>query len=100
QLETLEQEEQECLELRAHTVERRTYVVRHQDGVTVTKILREGKAKPQSWSFSYKQAEVQGLLLEGARLLLQRVLALRQAVPPSLAFPTIDAEGLLCTTSF
>ncbi|NXS59993.1 CATIP protein, partial [Brachypteracias leptosomus] len=100
QLETLEQEEQERLELRAHTVERRTHVSSHQHGVTVTKILREGEAEPQCWSFSYNQTELQGLLLEGASLLLLRVLALRQAVPPGLTFPTMDTEGHLCTSSY
>ncbi|NXI58995.1 CATIP protein, partial [Chloroceryle aenea] len=100
QLETLEQEEQECLELSAHPVERRTHIVSHQHGVTVTKTLREGKAEPQRWSFSYNQAELQGLLLHGANLLLLRVLARRQAVPPNLVFPAIDAEGHLCTASY
>ncbi|NXW58747.1 CATIP protein, partial [Eurystomus gularis] len=99
-LETLEQEEQERLELRPHTVERKTHVVSHQHEVTVTKILREGEAEPQCWTFSYSQAELPGLLLEGASLLLLRVLAHRQAVPPSLVFPTIDTEGHLCTSSY
>ncbi|NXD78704.1 CATIP protein, partial [Halcyon senegalensis] len=100
QLETLEQEEQECLELSAHPVERRTHIVSHQHGLTITKTLREGKAEPQCWSFSYNQDELQGLLLEGASLLLLRVLARRQAVPPSLIFPAIDTKGHLCTSSY
>ncbi|NXG77153.1 CATIP protein, partial [Baryphthengus martii] len=87
-------------QLRPHPVERMTHVVSHQHGVTVTKILREGKAEPQCWSFSYKQDESRGFLLEGAGLLLLRVLARRQAVPPDLVFPAIDAEGHLCTFSY
>ncbi|KAM6200720.1 ciliogenesis-associated TTC17-interacting protein [Sarcoramphus papa] len=100
QLETLEQEEQECPELRAHPVERRTHMVSHQHGMTVTKTLREGEEKPQCWSFSYSRAELRGLLLEGASLLLLRVLACRRAVPPGLVFPAIDTEGHLCTSSY
>ncbi|NXL42882.1 CATIP protein, partial [Podilymbus podiceps] len=100
QLETLEQEEQERLELGAHPIERRTHMVSHQHGMTVTKTLREGKAVLQCQSFSYSQAKLQGLLLEGASLLLLRVLAHRRAVPPGLVFPTIDAEGHLCASSY
>ncbi|KAM6348663.1 ciliogenesis-associated TTC17-interacting protein [Alca torda] len=100
QLETLEQEEQERLELRAHPVEKRTHMVSHQHGMTVTKTLREGEAEPQCWSFSYGRDELQGLMLEGASLLLLRVLACQWAVPPGLVFPTIDTEGHLCTSSY
>ncbi|NXJ73957.1 CATIP protein, partial [Trogon melanurus] len=100
QLETLEQEEQERLELGAHHAERRIYIVSHKHGVTVTKVLQEKKAEPQCQIFSYSQAELRGLLLEGANLLLLRVLACRQAVPPGLIFPAIDTEGHLCTSSY
>ncbi|NWZ49070.1 CATIP protein, partial [Haliaeetus albicilla] len=100
QLETLEQEEQERLELRAHTVERRTHMVSHQHGMTVTKTLREGEAEPQCWSFSYGRDKIRGLLPEGASLLLLRVLACQQAVPSGLIFPAIDTEGHLCTSSY
>ncbi|XP_029875089.2 LOW QUALITY PROTEIN: ciliogenesis-associated TTC17-interacting protein [Aquila chrysaetos chrysaetos] len=100
QLETLEQEEQERLELRAHPVERRTHMVSHQHGMTVTKTLREGEAEPQCQSFSYGWAKLRGLLPEGASLLLLRVLACRQAVPSGLIFPAIDTEGHLCTSSY
>ncbi|KFO69708.1 Uncharacterized protein C2orf62, partial [Cuculus canorus] len=99
-LETLEQEEQEHLELSEHPVERRTHMVSHQHGMTVTKTLQEGEAEPQCQSFSYSQAELRGLLPEGASLLLLRVLAHRQAVPPNLIFPAIDTKGHLCTSSY
>ncbi|NXN33233.1 CATIP protein, partial [Nycticryphes semicollaris] len=100
QLETLEQEEQERLELRTYPVEKRTHIVSHQHGMTVTKTLQEGEAEPQCWSFSYSQDELRGLLLEGASLLLLRVLACRWAVPPGLTFPAINNEGHLCTSSY
>ncbi|NXN15137.1 CATIP protein, partial [Indicator maculatus] len=100
QLETLEQEEQECLELEEYPIERRTHIISHHHGMTVTKIIQEGEAEPQCWSFSYSQAKLQGLLLEGASLLLLRVLACRQAVPPGLIFPAFDIQGHLCTSSY
>ncbi|NXG03152.1 CATIP protein, partial [Sakesphorus luctuosus] len=100
QLETLEQEKQECLELRPHPTEKRTHMVSHQHGMTVTKTLQEGEAEPQCQSFSYSKAELRGLLLEGTSLLLLRVLARRQTVPPGLVFPAIDTEGYLCTSSY
>ncbi|XP_071603818.1 ciliogenesis-associated TTC17-interacting protein [Heliangelus exortis] len=99
-LETLEQEEQERLELRAHPVERRTHMVYHEHGMTVTKTLQEGEAEPQTRSFYYLRDELQGLMPEGASILLLRVLACQQAVPPGLVFPTIDTEGQLCTSSY
>ncbi|NXU82108.1 CATIP protein, partial [Oreotrochilus melanogaster] len=99
-LETLEQEEQERLELRAHPVERRTHMVYHEHGMTVTKTLQEGEAEPQTRSFYYLRAELQGLMPEGASILLLRVLACQQAVPPGLVFPTIDTEGQLCTSTY
>ncbi|XP_009460455.1 PREDICTED: ciliogenesis-associated TTC17-interacting protein [Nipponia nippon] len=100
QLETLEQEEQERLQLRAHPTERRTHMVSHQHGMTVTTTLQEGEAELQRRTFSYSRAELRGLLSEGASLLLLRVLACQRAVPPSLIFPAIDTEGHLCTSSY
>ncbi|NXQ83405.1 CATIP protein, partial [Nyctibius grandis] len=100
QLETLEQEEKERLELRAHPIEKRTHMVSNQHGMTVTKTLCEGEAEPQRQSFFYGRDELRGLLPEGASLLLLRVLACQQAVPPGLVFPTIDPEGRLCTSSY
>ncbi|NXY49869.1 CATIP protein, partial [Ceuthmochares aereus] len=88
------------LQLSEHPVERRTHMVSHQHGMTVTKTLQEGEVEPQCQSFSYSQAELQGLLPEGASLLLLRVLARRQAMPPNLIFPAIDTEGHLCTSSY
>ncbi|NXE30148.1 CATIP protein, partial [Ardeotis kori] len=88
------------LQLGAHPVERRTHMVSHQHGMTVTKTLREGEAEPQCQSFSYSQAELRGLMPEGASLLLLRVLACRWAVPPDLVFPAIDTEGQLCASSY
>ncbi|NXK80443.1 CATIP protein, partial [Amazona guildingii] len=72
----------------------------HQHGMTVTKTLQEGEAEPQCWSFIYSRAELQGLLPEGASLLLLRVLACRREAPPGLVFPTINTEGHLCTASY
>ncbi|NWV51828.1 CATIP protein, partial [Daphoenositta chrysoptera] len=100
QLETLEQEEQECLELTPHPTEKRTHIVSHQHEMTVTKTLQEGEAEPQCQSFCYSRAKLQGLLLEGASLLLLRLLARRQTLPPDLVFPAIDAKGDLCTSSY
>ncbi|XP_062482747.1 ciliogenesis-associated TTC17-interacting protein [Pezoporus occidentalis] len=100
EMETLEQEEQECLERRLYPVRRRTHMVSHQHGMTVTKTLQEGEAEPQCWSFIYSRAELRGLLPEGASLLLLRVLARRREVPPGLVFPTINTEGHLCTVSY
>ncbi|NXY14815.1 CATIP protein, partial [Atrichornis clamosus] len=100
QLETLEQEQQERLELRPHPTEKRIHMVTHQHGMTVTKTLQEGLAKPQCQTFYYSQAQLRGLLLEGASLLLLRILARRQTMPPNLVFPAIDTEGQLCTFSY
>ncbi|NXJ39237.1 CATIP protein, partial [Ciconia maguari] len=88
------------LQLRAHPIERRTHMLSHQRGMTVTKTLWEGEAEQRCQSFSYGRAELRGLLLEGASLLLLRVLACRQAVPPGLIFLAIDTEGHLCTSSY
>lgn len=100
QLETLEQQEQECLELTPYPTEKRTHIVSQEHGMTVTKTLQEGEAEPQVQSFSYSRAKLQGVLLEGASLLLLRVLARRQTLPPHLVFPAIDTEGDLCTSSY
>lgn len=40
------------------------------------------------------------MLLEGASLLLLRVLARRQKMLPDLVFPTINTEGDLCTSRY
>ncbi|NWV79109.1 CATIP protein, partial [Dasyornis broadbenti] len=100
QLETLEQEEQECLELRPYPTEKRTHIVSQEHGMTVTKTVQEGAAEPQCQSFCYSRAMLRGLLLEGASLLLLRVLAHRQTMPLDLVFPAIDTECDLCTSSY
>lgn len=99
-LETLEQEQHESLEFGAHPVERRTHMVQHPRGMSVTVSTREGKAEPQSRDFSYGWASPGGLLGEAASLLLLRVLARRRAVPPGLVFPAIDGEGHLGTATY
>ncbi|KAM6269106.1 ciliogenesis-associated TTC17-interacting protein [Porphyrio hochstetteri] len=86
--------------LRTNPVEKRTRMVSHQHGMTVTKTIQEGEEETQRWCFSYSRAELQGLLAEGASLLLLRVLACQQAVPPGLIFPAINSEGHLCTFSY
>lgn len=58
------------------------------------------QAEPQCQSFCYSRAKLRGLLLEGASLLLLRVLACRQTTPPDLVFPAMDTEGDLCTSSY
>nr|XP_054492742.1 LOW QUALITY PROTEIN: ciliogenesis-associated TTC17-interacting protein [Agelaius phoeniceus] len=100
QLETLEQEEQECLELTPHPTEKTTHIVSHEHGMTVTRTLQEGGAEPRCHSFSYGRARLRARLLEGASLLLLRVLARRQTMPPGLVFPAINSEGDLCTFSY
>ncbi|NWH67969.1 CATIP protein, partial [Geococcyx californianus] len=88
------------LQLSKHVIERRTHIVSHQHGMTVTKTLQEGEEEPRCQSFSYSRAKLRGLLPEGASLLLLRVLACRQDVPPGLVFLAIDTEGHLCTSSY
>ncbi|XP_056352068.1 ciliogenesis-associated TTC17-interacting protein isoform X2 [Oenanthe melanoleuca] len=44
QLETLEQEEQESLELTPHPTEKMTHIVSHEHGMTVWKTLQEGES--------------------------------------------------------
>ncbi|NXQ39374.1 CATIP protein, partial [Catharus fuscescens] len=100
QLETLEQEEQECLKLKPHPTQKETHIVSHEHGMTVWKTLLEGEAEQQCYSFSYSRAKLQGVLLEGASLLLLRVLARRQKMLPDLVFPTINTEGDLCTSRY
>ncbi|NWH36953.1 CATIP protein, partial [Chloropsis hardwickii] len=87
-------------QLTPHPTEKTIHVVSHEHGMTVTKTLQEGEAEPQCQSFSYGRARLRARLLEGASLLLLRVLARRQTVPPGLAFPAINAEGDLCTSSY
>ncbi|NXU53244.1 CATIP protein, partial [Turnix velox] len=87
-------------QLRTHTVEKKTHMVVHQDGMIVTKTVREGQAEPRCWSFSYDLSELQGLMPEGATILLLRLLAFRWSVPVGLSFPAIDSEGHLCLSVY
>ncbi|NXH39111.1 CATIP protein, partial [Dicaeum eximium] len=87
-------------QLKPHPREKSIHIVSHEHGMTVTKTLQEGKAEPQCDSFSYGRARLQGRLLEGASLLLLRLLARRQTMPPDLVFPAINSEGDLCTFSY
>uniref|UniRef100_A0A8C4KRS1 Ciliogenesis-associated TTC17-interacting protein n=2 Tax=Dromaius novaehollandiae TaxID=8790 RepID=A0A8C4KRS1_DRONO len=100
QLETLEQELHECVELRAHPIERRLHVVTRGEELLVSKTLCEGQMEMLCERSRHSLATLRGLLAEGAGLLLLRVLARRGTMPPRLAFPTLDAEGHLCTVSY
>ncbi|KAL9848537.1 ciliogenesis-associated TTC17-interacting protein isoform 1-T1 [Geothlypis trichas] len=87
-------------QLTPHPTEKRTHIVSHEHGMTVTRTLQEGGAEPRCHSFSYGRASLRARLLEGASLLLLRVLARRQTMPPGLVFPAINSEGDLCTFSY
>ncbi|XP_062434986.1 ciliogenesis-associated TTC17-interacting protein isoform X2 [Rhea pennata] len=100
QLETLEQELRERMEFRAHPMERRIHMVKHGEELVVSKTLWEGQTETLSERFCHSLATLRGLLAEGASLLALRVLARRRAVPPCLAFPTFDADGHLCASSY
>ncbi|XP_071667009.1 ciliogenesis-associated TTC17-interacting protein isoform X5 [Patagioenas fasciata] len=82
QLETLEQEEQEHLQLRAHAVERRTRIVSHQHGMTVTKTLQE-------------QERALGIQQQAVGSTEVKVFVIERAVHTSLGISTIWQSGFL-----
>ncbi|XP_037998347.1 ciliogenesis-associated TTC17-interacting protein isoform X5 [Motacilla alba alba] len=66
QLETLEQEEQERLELRPHPTEKTTHIVSHQHGMTVTKTLQEGESALGIQRQAVGSAETEVFVIERA----------------------------------
>ncbi|XP_050195229.1 ciliogenesis-associated TTC17-interacting protein isoform X2 [Myiozetetes cayanensis] len=66
QLETLEQEEQECLELKPHPTEKSTHMVSHQHGMTVTKTLQEGESALGIQRQAVGSAETEVFVMERA----------------------------------
>nr|XP_021146190.1 ciliogenesis-associated TTC17-interacting protein isoform X3 [Columba livia] len=95
-LETLEQEEQEHLQLRAHAVERRTHIVSHQHGMTVTKMLQEQEGEPKCQSFSYSCDErALGIQQQAVGSTEVKVFVIERAVHTSLGISTIWQSSFL-----
>ncbi|KAL7991838.1 hypothetical protein Chor_016094, partial [Crotalus horridus] len=99
-LEILEQHIQESVRFRNHPVETRTRVVKRHDQLYVTKTIVEKDEKINVSTFSYRCAQLEGLISESANFLLLRVMARRQSLPQNAIFLSFDSDQHVCTSTY
>ncbi|KAM6464502.1 ciliogenesis-associated TTC17-interacting protein isoform 1-T5 [Liasis olivaceus] len=99
-LEILEQHTQESVRFRDHPVETRTQVVKRHGQLCVTKTVVERDEEIHVDTFSYRCAQLQGLISESANFLVLRVMARRQSLPRDAIFLSFDSDQHICTSTY
>ncbi|XP_034277480.1 ciliogenesis-associated TTC17-interacting protein isoform X2 [Pantherophis guttatus] len=99
-LEILEQRIQESMRLRDHPVETRTKVVKRHGQLYLTKTIVEKDEEINVSTFSYRCAQLEGLVSESANFLILRVMARRQSLPQNATFLSFDSDQHICTSTY
>ncbi|XP_036609292.1 ciliogenesis-associated TTC17-interacting protein [Trichosurus vulpecula] len=98
-LETYEQHHHEFIKFLPLSTDMKTTLLRQNEDMLMTKILREGEAmKTEKTSFNLSIMD--GFISESANLVLLRVMGWRRKVPQNAKFLTLDAEGKLCHSTY
>uniref|UniRef100_A0A8C5S343 Ciliogenesis-associated TTC17-interacting protein n=1 Tax=Laticauda laticaudata TaxID=8630 RepID=A0A8C5S343_LATLA len=99
-LEILEQHIQESMRFRDHPVETKTHVVKRHGQLYVTKTIIEKDEEINVSTFSYRCAQLEGLISESANFLMLRVMARRQSLPQNAIFLSFDSDQHICTSTY
>ncbi|XP_053125738.1 ciliogenesis-associated TTC17-interacting protein isoform X4 [Hemicordylus capensis] len=99
-LETVEQHTKESVRFREHPVETRTHVVKRQGQLFVRKTIVERNEEIHIDTFSYKCANLHGLVSECANFLLLRMMARKQTVPQDAIFLSFDNNHHIWTSTY
>ncbi|XP_064648234.1 ciliogenesis-associated TTC17-interacting protein-like [Lineus longissimus] len=103
-LETLEQQHHEYVKLENLPLDRKTFIVKQNDGYVVNKVITQGEDE-QRMARTFKHEHMEGFISEGSNLLLQRLLvrkclSTKAGVPDNLQFTSFDSDTNLCSAVY
>ncbi|XP_013388667.1 ciliogenesis-associated TTC17-interacting protein [Lingula anatina] len=97
-LETIEQQHHEYVKLENHPLDRKTFIVKQDDGFVINRVITQGE-DVQRTAQTYKFDDMAGFISEGSNLLLQR-LFIKKGVPDLFECLSFDSDLNLCTAPY
>ncbi|XP_029081916.1 ciliogenesis-associated TTC17-interacting protein [Monodon monoceros] len=98
-LEVVEQHNKEFIKFHALPMERKMSLLKQDDQLAVTRIIKEGEEVKTEVTF-FPWHSIAGFVSQAANLVLLRVMAWRQTVPSNARFLALDTEGKLCYSTY
>ncbi|XP_057602620.1 ciliogenesis-associated TTC17-interacting protein [Hippopotamus amphibius kiboko] len=98
-LEVVEQQNQEFIKFHVLPVERKMSLLKQDDQLAMTRIVKEGEEVKTEVTF-FPWHSIAGFVSQAANLVLLRVMAWRQMVPSNARFLALDTEGKLCYSTY
>ncbi|XP_006867924.1 PREDICTED: uncharacterized protein C2orf62 homolog [Chrysochloris asiatica] len=98
-MEIMEQKSQEYIKFLVLPMERKTNLVRQEDQLAMTRVVKEGEEVKTEVTF-FPWNSIAGFISEAANLVILRVMAWRQMVPSNARFLALDTEGKLCYSTY
>ncbi|XP_006892005.1 PREDICTED: uncharacterized protein C2orf62 homolog [Elephantulus edwardii] len=98
-LEIMEQHSQEYIKFLVLPMERKTTLMRQEDQLAMTRMVKEGE-EVKSERSAFSSNSLAGFISEAANLVMLRLMAWRQMVPSNARFLTLDTEGKLCYSTY
>ncbi|XP_049744107.1 ciliogenesis-associated TTC17-interacting protein isoform X2 [Elephas maximus indicus] len=98
-MEIMEQHSHEFIKFLVLPMERKTSLVRQEDQLAMTRIVKEGEEMKTEVTF-FPWNSIAGFISEAANLVLLRAMARRQMVPSNACFLALDTEGKLCYSTY
>ncbi|KAJ8313623.1 hypothetical protein KUTeg_008767 [Tegillarca granosa] len=97
-LETLEQQHHEYVKLENCPLDRKTFIVKQEDGIVVNRVITQGEDIQRS-SKTIPLEQMKGFISEGSNLLLHRLL-IEKDVPDNLEMLSFDSDCNLCSAVY
>ncbi|CAH1788615.1 unnamed protein product [Owenia fusiformis] len=97
-LETIEQQHHEYVKLENHPLDRKTFIVRQDDGYVVNRVITQGE-DVQRTAQTFSLDAMAGFVSEGSNLLLQRLL-IKKGLPPNFQLLSFDSDVNLCAAVY
>lgn len=97
-LETIEQQHHEYVKLENHPLDRKTFIVKQEDGYVINRVITQGE-DVQRMAHTYKFDDMKGFISEGSNLLLQRLL-IKKGCPENFVGISFDSDANLCQASY
>uniref|UniRef100_G3TV35 Ciliogenesis-associated TTC17-interacting protein n=1 Tax=Loxodonta africana TaxID=9785 RepID=G3TV35_LOXAF len=98
-MEIMEQHSHEFIKFLVLPMERKTSLVRQEDQLAMTRIVKEGEEMKTEVTF-FPWNSIAGFISEAANLVLLRAMGRRQMVPSNACFLALDTEGKLCYSTY
>ncbi|KAI4544439.1 hypothetical protein MG293_004705 [Ovis ammon polii] len=111
-LEVVEQQSQEFIKFHILPMEQKTSLLKQDDQLAMTRMVKEGEVSSRSLSqispgqevktevTFFPRPSIEGFVSQAANLVLLRVMAWRHTVPSNARFLALDTEGKLCYSTY